>query len=228
MRLYIDSALASDWEKWMKRGVLYGATTNPLIFQKQAVDVSKRAMLRMVDQAKAMGLQALQLQVSGFENPRDAAKRMGRFFDRWQDGVVAKVPLTAQAMAVVEHLPKDMPITLTAAFDARQAVLAAGQGARYIAPYYGRLREAGADADGIVDDMLQTCKGQPRVLLASLRTPEQVVSLAARGHDTFTLSPAVFDALLDVPASVEATAQFEAAAAHLNAVPKPGGGLFKR
>ena len=227
MRLYIDSALSEDWEKWAKRGVLYGATTNPLIFKNQGVDLNKKTVFRLIDNAKELGLTCLQLQVHGLRQPRDAAKQMARFFDRWQDGVVAKVPLTAESLAVLPMLPKDMPVTLTAAYDARQAVLAASNGARYIAPYYGRIKESGQDADQIVDAMMKITRGNPRVLLASLRSAEQVLSLATRGHDTFTLAPAVFDALMDVPQTQQATAEFEAAAAMLRKDASGKGGFFK-
>ena len=227
VRLYIDSALTSDWETWAKRGMLYGATTNPLIFQKQDVDLSRKTINRLVDKAKDLNLQSLQLQVHGLDQPKEAAKTFTRFFDRWSDGVVAKVPLTPEGLAVLPHLGKDVPITLTAAYSQRQAVLAAalkgGEGARYIAPYYGRLLEAGEDADGIVDAMLRVCGGKTRVLVASLRSAEQVAALAARGHDTFTLSPAVFDEMLNVPQSLDATQAFETAAATLRAQGKSGG-----
>lgn len=219
MRLYIDSALITDWEPWAKRGLLFGATTNPLIFEKQGFALTASTLDRLIDQARDLALRSLQFQVDGLQAPEQAAQAFNRHFDRWPEGLVAKVPLTASGLAVLPHLADDVPVTLTAAYDPRQAVLAAGlkggAGARYIAPYYGRLLEAGAEADTIVDDMLRICAGKTRVLVASLRSAEQVASLAARGHDTFTLSPPVFDALLDVPQSRAATVDFEAAAKRL-------------
>lgn len=226
MRLYIDSALSDDWEKWAKRGVLYGATTNPLLFKSQGVDLNKRSIFRMIDRAKDLDLKSLQLQVYGLNQPKEAAKQMSRFFDRWQDGVVAKVPLTAEGLSVLPLLPKAMPITLTAAFDVRQSLLAVSQQARYIAPYYGRLKEAGQDADAILASMLEVCQGKTRVLVASLRSMEQIVALAARGHDTFTITPAVFDAFMDVPQTQQATAEFEAAASMLKKEAANKSGFF--
>lgn len=227
MRLYIDSALSDDWEKWAKRGVLYGATTNPLIFKSQGVDLTKRTVFRMIDKAKDIGLKSLQLQVHGLNQPKEAAKQMSRYFDRWPDGVVGKVPLTVEGLGVLPLLPKAMPITLTAAFDARQALLAASHEARYIAPYYGRLKEAGGDADAVVDAMLKICQGKTRVLVASLRSVEQIVALAKRGHDTFTIAPSIFEAFMEVPQSQQATAEFEAAATMLKLDANNKGGFFK-
>ncbi|MEC8154198.1 MAG: hypothetical protein VX077_04845, partial [Pseudomonadota bacterium] len=87
---------------------------------------------------------------------------------------------------------------------------------RYLAPYYGRLVENRQNADKIVDDMRAICQPETRILLASLRSAAQVANLAARGHDTFTLSPRVFDDLLTNETSAAATAAFEEAARRLS------------
>ena len=81
---------------------------------------------------------------------------------------------------------------------------------QYIAPYYGRLQEAGEDADQIVDDMLAICTGtQTRVLVASLRNNDQLISLCRRGHDTFTISPSLMHSMLTNRLSEQATIAFE-------------------
>ena len=213
MRLFIDSAQFADWEKLAATGLLYGATTNPLILQKQGMKVNSHAYETMILRAQDLGLKELQIQVSGLENPVKAAESIKSFYKMWPAGVVAKVPLAAGGLAVLEYLPPEIPITFTAAYSSQQAILAAAKSSRYIAPYYGRLLEAAQPADKIVDDMLAICEPKGvRVLVASLRSAEQVVFLAERGHDTFTLSPAVFDELLHCDETEEATAVFEAAA----------------
>ena len=89
-----------------------------------------------------------------------------------------------------------------------------------------KLKESGQDADTILDSMLKVCQGKTRVLVASLRSAEQIVALAARGHDTFTIAPAVFDAFMDVPQTQQATAEFEAAASMLRKDASSKGGFF--
>ena len=64
--------------------------------------------------------------------------------------------------------------------------------------------------------MRAICQPETRILLASLRSAAQVANLAARGHDTFTLSPTVFDDLLTNETSAAATAAFEEAARRLS------------
>jgi len=48
-----------------------------------------------------------------------------------------------------------------------------------------------------------------------------------RGHDTFTLSPQVFEAFMDVPQTQAATAEFEAAASMLEKAAGHKAGFFK-
>lgn len=214
MRLFVDSALPSDWEYFKSLGLLYGATTNPLIFQKQAITPNMETLLELVDIAEDLGLVELQLQVTGLNDPEAAAERMMALFEAWPEGVVAKVPMTLAGLAAMRLLEDEVPITLTAGYESKQAILASVMGVRYIAPYFGRLNEAGQDGTQIVGDMLAICqKAQqptpPRVLVASLRSAEQVASLAALGHDTFTLSPQVFHQLLASDMSDQATQAFE-------------------
>lgn len=58
-----------------------------------------------------------------------------------------------------------------------------------------------------------------RVLVASIRDPTDMATLAAAGCDTFTFSPAIAEKLFVLPATVKAAADFEVAAAR-NAGPR--------
>jgi len=52
--------------------------------------------------------------------------------------------------------------------------------------------------------------GSPlRLLVASLRSPDDLARLAAEGLDTFTISPAIAEALFAVPPTEAAAQQFE-------------------
>ena len=99
---------------------------------------------------------------------------------------------------------------------AGQVVLAAGFGAAYAAPYLGRLidaRRKGRDLVLAMDDILKYTGSATRLLVASLRSADQVIDLAAHGLDTFTFGAAVAEQLLSNKLTEKATAQFEAAAA---------------
>ncbi|MEM9845822.1 MAG: transaldolase family protein, partial [Pseudomonadota bacterium] len=129
---------------------------------------------------------------------------------------VVKVPLTESAIRQVPDLKaRGCPILMTACYSSKQMVVAAALGADYIAPYYGRMDEAGLDAFGTMSRIMHVAKlpdVRTRVLVASLRRVEQLNELAALGCDCFTLSPELATALLSDEHSDRATAEFERAA----------------
>jgi len=90
--------------------------------------------------------------------------------------------------------------------------VAAALGARYIAPYLGRIDDQGRDGAGELVAMQRCLRGtgsSVRLLVASLRNAETLSRLAAEGLDTFTLSPAVAAELFGSAATEAAAAQFE-------------------
>jgi len=104
---------------------------------------------------------------------------------------------------------------MTACYYAKQMFVAQALEADFIAPYFGRMMEAGVDAMGHLATMAQMnngCEKPCSVLVASLRSPEQMVSLADIGHDCFTIAPSVARSLLECGLSVAAFEDFEAIA----------------
>jgi len=94
--------------------------------------------------------------------------------------------------------------------------IAAALGARYIAPYLGRIGDQGRDGTAEVITMHQALRGvgsEVRLLVASLRQPADLGRLAAAGLDTFTLAPDVVAALFGCAATAAAAAVFEQHAA---------------
>lgn len=215
MRLFIDSADREQWKRFGRTGLLYGATTNPLVFEREGVDAAQASKIELVSVARDLGFHELQFQITGLADPETAVAEFMAVFETWPEGVVAKVPFCEQTWEITWRLDSAVPLTFTTGFAATQAVLAKTLKARYLAPYYGRLLENRQNADKIVDDMRAICQPETRILLASLRSAAQVASLAARGHDTFTLAPAVLDDLLTNKTSEAATAAFEEAAQRL-------------
>ena len=131
--------------------IVHGVTTNPLIFKREGLQYSIQNITRLIDTARDLNLRELQIQVTEVSNPEAAIRAFMPLYERWPQGIVAKVLCPTTAM-VLEKLPLEVPVTMTTGYAATQAILATQRGARYIAPYYGRLQEAGEDADQIVDD----------------------------------------------------------------------------
>ena len=69
---------------------------------------------------------------------------------------------------------------------------------------------------GIVD-LCTSYDGEMRLLVASVRSAEEVAALAAEGCNTFTLSPAVAEQLVGDPLTAAAAAAFQADAEAMGA-----------
>lgn len=208
MQLFIDSSKPELWAKYHRAGWAYGATTNPLILRKDGKTCSIHTYKLLVDQAKDAGLEELQIQATG-KTVTELLSSGTAISGLW-DRIVVKMPLTENGLAAATTLKQiGTRITLTAAYATHQMIAANAMGADYIAPYYGRLLEAGKDGGAIVDAMLAI--GGPKVLLASIRTMEHLESLAARGHDTFTLNPDLCAQLGQSEMTDQAASDFETA-----------------
>ena len=51
VRLFIDSADIEQWKRFARTGLLYGATTNPLVFEREGVDAAQAAKIALVGEA---------------------------------------------------------------------------------------------------------------------------------------------------------------------------------
>lgn len=213
-RLFIDSATFADWDMARGRGWLHGVTTNPLIIQRAGQRVDIATAKALVAAAKERGLNEIQLQVTG-ENTAEMLASGWALRELW-GRVTVKIPATIAGFETASVLcGEGAAVTITACYTAQQVMLAAAIGARYVAPYYGRMLEAGLDADQRLDAMLEIAGRQKdlRVLVASIRSTEQLEALTRRGFDTFTLSAPIAAAFGQAAESDQAAADFMAAAA---------------
>jgi hypothetical protein len=104
------------------------------------------------------------------------------------------VATRAGSAACAALAARHVPTLLTAVYDPGQAIVAAAAGATYIAPYLGRLNDAGRQ--GITEvlamhEVLAATRSTTKVLVASIRTVPDMVALARRGVDCFTMAPAL-------------------------------------
>lgn len=212
-RLFIDSANPQEWDLARKRGWLHGVTTNPLIISRAGKRVDMTTAADLVEAAKARELAEIQLQVTG--HSADEMLASGRALREFWGRVTVKVPATAAGFEAASVLCREGAIvTITACYTAHQTMLAASIGARYVAPYYGRMLDAGLDADNRLDAMLRIADLQENlfVLVASIRSIDQLETLTARGFDTFTLTAALAEAVGQTADSDGAAADFMKAA----------------
>lgn len=217
MTLYLDTADVAEWGRLMPTGIFCGITTNPLLAQRAGLVYPDIDWAALAGQARDLGASELHAQVYG--TPAGYVDWAGQLYDAGKTAgieTVVKIPLVEEAIRVVPAIRAlGGRILMTACYDAKQMLIAKALGADFIAPYAGRMDEAGIDVAAHLSAMVEMNSdgGKPcAVLAASLRSAAQMVSMSRVGVEHFTIAPAVADDLLTTGPSIEALMQFEEAA----------------
>ncbi len=215
LRLFLDSADRAAWERWLSTGLFFGVTTNPTILDAAGLRCTLPVIAGVVRDALAHGIEEIQVQSWGTEAA--ALVRHGLAVAALSPRVVVKVPATLEGVRAVRSLHRaGARTTLTAVYVPHQALVGAAAGCDYVAPYYGRIGDGGGDAAATLRSMHAILQGSgrtTRLLVASLRQPDELALLAAAGIDGFTFGARVAEAMFDVAETIAASSQFEATAA---------------
>jgi TalC/MipB family fructose-6-phosphate aldolase len=193
----------------MATGLFAGVTTNPTILQRAAKGVADVGDI--YHWALAAGAREVFFQAWG-EDPATLIDRGQRLRELGPEVVVKFVATRAGATACAALAAEGAPTLLTAIYDPGQAIVAAAAGATYIAPYLGRLNDAGRE--GIAEvlamhEVLAATGSTTKVLLASIRSVPDMVAVARHGVDCFTMAPSVAEQFFTDPTTAEAARTFE-------------------
>ena len=215
MRLYLDTADQTAWAEWMPSGVFCGITTNPLLAARAGLTYDQINWQDLVQIAADAGAQEFHAQVIG--NETDAlcfAENLYAYGAASNIECVVKIPLNTWGISITSKIQGLGGKTLmTACYDAKQMITANALGADYIAPYFGRMAEAGLDAMAHMRAIhAMSWNGPCRPLIASLRSAQQMVDIAEIGHDCFTIAPAIAQDLFHNALTEAAAQEFERAA----------------
>ncbi len=126
--------------------------------------------------------------------------------------VIPKIPMTHTGLRVARRLKQQQqPIAFTAVTSVAQAYSAAIAEADFIIPYYGRLERSGIDARERVSemaDLLHNAHSTTRILVASIKSPEDAaMALLAGAHD-LTVIPSILMEMVIDPLTEEAVDRF--------------------
>lgn len=225
LRLLIDSADPQSWEGLWPLGLFQGITTNPTLLKRAGIPCTLQALAGLAEEAYRLGIRELHLQAWGSttEELLDCARALA---DLSPQCVVVKLPLTQAGLLTSRLLlERGTRVTLTACYGAPQVLAAAALGCTYVAPYLGRIQDEGRDGFAEVLSMQQCLVGlgsPTRLLVASLRTPEDLSRLAPAGIDTFTLSPPLARQLWSHPSTEVDALKFQADASWQNSLHQKG------
>jgi transaldolase len=215
LRLYLDTTDEAIWRRHLASGYIYGVTTNPKLLYQAGIPNTIENLAGLAAKAFDLGAREIHLQVWGGD--MDAMLARGRQLAAVDPRVSVQVPITEAGLSCARQLlDEGARVTLTAVHAAEQMLLVIALGAAYAAPYLGRMNDAGLDGlDQIraMQAMINYLDSDTRLLVASIRTLDDLAALARSGCDTFTLLPHLVEDLLSNPQTLAATADFEEKAA---------------
>lgn len=210
---YLDSADRSLAEPLLSSRVFAGLTTNPTLLRSAGIANGEIAAL--VDWASAAGADTVFVQAWGADAA--ALEASGRAIRQFGPHTVVKVPATQDGLEVTARLESaGIPVLVTAVYAARQVLPAMAAGAHFIAPYLGRMNDAGRDGFAEIaamQRMIEASGSELKILVASLRTPADATRLAESGVSHFTVGPKVWDQFFDDELTAAAVETFEEASA---------------
>jgi len=215
MKLFIDSAERELLEPLLKTGLFAGVTTNPTLLARAGVKLKE--LPELVTWVRATGAETVFVQAWGVTVEDYLTCAVG-LVETCGD-VVVKVPATPAGVAAVRSLEASGVRTLlTAVYNHVQVVPAIISGATYLAPYLGRMNDAGLDGVAEIAQMqtvIDKARAAARILVASIRTPDQLARLAMCGVQDFTIAPKLWWELLSEPLTDAAVGVFDANAREL-------------
>jgi len=215
-RFFLDTADTNEWNALLPSGIFHGVTCNPTLLERASEPCTVDNLHRLADLALSQCNEFMcQAWGDSVQELVDVTRQLAA---KDVENIVVKLPITQTGLEAANVLIRqdNIRICMTACYARKQALLAAAVGAEYIAPYLGRMTDAGKDGqvacvamNEIVGNGLQS---DTRILVASLRQAETLAELARSGLDTFTFSPDIAQDLLFDEMTQTAAADFEEAA----------------
>ncbi|WP_299485254.1 transaldolase family protein [Acaryochloris sp. IP29b_bin.137] len=214
MYLFLDTADLAAWDYWLSKGLFYGVTTNPTLLERATIPCTLEQLKILTTKAFDQGVQEIHLQTWGTQ-VEDLVCRGCEIADI-DSRVVVKVPITLTGTeAAAQLIQQGIRVTLTGVYAVHQALIAAALTADYAAPYLGRMTDLGQDGRQDIIAMQQGLNGvnsDTKLLVASIRSIDDITTLTKANLDTFTVSPAIAEQMFQVEATNKAAEVFENAA----------------
>jgi len=213
LKLYLDTADASQWQLPAGCPAVQGVTTNPTLIHAAGLPVSLATGLGLVDRAGQQGLAELMLQLPGVD-PVEADRWLARLLPASTEAhvqITIKLPCHPDWQGTLARVQAaGVPTLLTGVSNPVQLMWARQCGATYVAPYIGRLQADGRDVWPFLEACVALQDGGPRLLAASIKSSDVLSRLIAMGAYAATVRPEFAAGLATDKLTDAAIAQFDA------------------
>ena len=196
MKLYLDTANLKEIEEGARLGLIDGVTTNPSLVAKEGRSFKEMLLeiCHLVDGP---------ISAEVVETETDAMIKEGRELAKIHANIVVKVPLILEGLRATKALAAEgIRVNVTLCFSPTQALLAAKAGAWCVSPFIGRLDDVSSDGMELIRQIVSIYDNyqfNTQVLVASVRTPQQVVEAALAGGHICTMPYSIFQQLVKHP-----------------------------
>ena len=211
MFLLVDTANVGQISKIMECFPLAGVTTCPTIIVKE-----KRPFWDLLLEIRSLigDERMLHAQVMG-RTCDEIVKDAAALRERISGTFYVKVPVTLEGYKAMSILKREgIDFTATTIHSVSQALLAAEQGAAFLAPYINHIEDAnesGAEFVRQARALLDARKIPAKILAASFRNVRQIMDVLAAGAHTVTLAPELVWKLAENSMTANSVAKFRAA-----------------
>jgi TalC/MipB family fructose-6-phosphate aldolase len=190
MAVFVDTAVIADIAEISAAYPIAGVTTNPSILLAALEKGQRLSDTEVLRRLLEVCAGPVFMQPVG-DSPDALYKAALVYGAADPERVVVKLPATSTGLQAGRDLSRDgIQFALTAVASVAQAYLGALAGARWVIPYFCRLRQSGVDVSQVISDMSHLLEGQKtmtRILAASLKP--RTTSLKPRWPAHMTLPP---------------------------------------
>ncbi|MGE4546974.1 MAG: fructose-6-phosphate aldolase [Desulfurella sp.] len=196
MKFFLDTANLDKITYFTSLGLVNGVTTNPSLVAKEGKEFlpTIKEILKIVDGPVSVEV----IGSTSIEMIKEA-----REFSKLAKNVVVKIPFTKEGVKATQILSKEnISVNMTLVFSASQALIAAKSGASYVSPFVGRLDDISHEGMELVEQIkaiFDNYNFKTEIIVASIRSPKQVVEAAMLGADIATIPPDVLELMFNHP-----------------------------
>lgn len=185
MELYLDTADANAVRELSGPLTIAGVTTNPSIIARSG----KTPTQVLAEMSEVLSPdQRMFMQVIGRD--RWAIMDEARKICSLRDNMYVKIPVSEAGLeAIKEAKAEGLGVLATAIYTAEQGLMAAMNGADYLAPYVNRMENLGDGIGQVIDllQMLDNYQLPAKVIAASFKNLGQVHALLTAGVPAMTI-----------------------------------------